>query len=386
MSLKDFERSGKRGLTRALGRAFRARGAEGRLPDFGDLEAILLIRQQNQLGDMLLSTPAIRAVRQRAPQARIDFIAGLENIEGVRGNRHLNEVLLYEKSRYLRQPAAAKDFLARLRAGRYDLALVMSTVAFSCTSAWLAVLSGARRRAGRAGPDGKGEEIAKDVYHWLLPRPRAGGHQSAVNLDLVTPFGASSRDWRPELFLSAQELHAGEDLLEKAIGPPGDGLRIVVHPGAGKRPNRWPAERFGAVAAALVADGHRVAATAGPQEEELLDALDRGAGWNVPRLAPARVRILAGAFAAADLLLANDTGILHVGAAVGAPVLAFFGPTDPAQWCPAAPRVWTLLAAGGNLTRLSEREGVRAATGLAAHLAGDCALPAGLVQAPEPAS
>jgi ADP-heptose:LPS heptosyltransferase len=95
------------------------------------------------------------------------------------------------------------------------------------------------------------------------------------------------------------------------------------------------------------------------------------------------VRVLAGAFAAADLLLANDTGILHVGAAVGAPVLAFFGPTDPAQWCPAAPRVWTLLAAGGDLAQLSEREGVRAATGLAAHLAGSGALPAELVHAPE---
>jgi ADP-heptose:LPS heptosyltransferase len=278
---------------------------------------------------------------------------------------------------------AAKKFIARLRAASYDLALVMSTVAFSCTSAWLAVLSGAHRRAGRPGPDGRGEEIARDVYHWVLPAPLAGRHQSAANLDLVAPFGASGEDWRPELSLSFAERQDGEKLLACPLGEAGgEGLRVVVHPGAGKRPNRWPAERFGALVAALRAAGHRVAVAVGPREEELLAALDRGAGQPVARLARAPVRVLAGAIAAADLLLANDTGILHVGAAVGVPVLAFFGPTDPAQWCPAAPRVWALRAPAGDLALLSEQEVVPVALQVAAHLARGDGLPAGLTGVP----
>lgn len=383
MSLKRWEKKGKRALTRALGKALRARGAAGERPDLAELGSILLVRQQNQLGDMLLGTPVFRAVRGRAPQARIDLVTGDANHEPVRACAHLDEVLHYDKAAYLRRPLLAKRFADRLRDARYDLVLVLSTVSFSHTSAWLAAASGAARRAGRPGPDGRGADVARDLYHWLQPEPVPGRHQTGVNLDQVTPFGAPDDDWTPEMFLDATQAAQGAAALDEALGAPGDGLRVIVHPGAGKRPNRWPAERFGEVAEALRREGHRVAVATGPSETELFAGVDGGAGRALPRLPGLPLHALGGALRAGDLLLANDTGVLHVGASVGVPTLALFGPTDPAQWCPAAPRVWYLRPANHDLRSLPVDGVADAARSIARRLAGD-ETPAAAIAAPVP--
>jgi ADP-heptose:LPS heptosyltransferase len=382
MSLDGWERRAKRVLTRALSQVLRARGAAPPLPDLRDLRSVLLVRHHNQLGDMLLATPVFRAVRRRAPSARIDLVAGPENHDAVRGNAHLDEVLLYDKAAYRRRPLAGKRFVERLRDARYDLVIAMTTVAFSQTGAWIAALSGARLRLGRLGPDGDGRREAEGLFHWMLPAADPSRHQTGVNLDVVGPLGAPTDDWRPEIFLAREEAEAGRELLEQAIGG-GDRLRIVIHPGAGKILNRWPAERFGEVARALVEGGHRVVTAAGPKETNLLERLDRGAGRPLPRIPACGVRVLGGTLKEADLVLANDTGVLHLGAAVGTPVLALFGPTDPAIWCPAAPAVRWLRAPGGDLSRLAADDVITAALGLADALAGRGEMPSGLAAAPE---
>lgn len=360
MSLKSWERRGKRGLTRALSKALRARGDAAPLPDLAELGSILLIRHHNQLGDMLLSTPVFRAVRERAPRARVDLVSGPANHEVIRACAHLDEVLMYDKAACLRDPRVAKRFSDRLRGARYDLVLVMSTVSFSYTSGWIAALAGSRRRAGRPGPDGQGDVTARDLFHWVLPPPIAGRHQTGVNLDLVEPFGASTDHWTPEMFLVPEEEADGRRALEELLGTAGDGRRIVLHPGAGKKPNRWPAERFGEVAGALLDAGHRVAVATGPSETELFADVDRGAGRALPRLPGLSIHALAGAMKHADLLVANDTGVLHLGASVGVPVLTLFGPTDPEQWCPSAPNVWYLRAESGDLGRLETSTAIAA--------------------------
>jgi ADP-heptose:LPS heptosyltransferase len=382
MSLKTWEKKGKRGITRAMSFALRARGTPP-MPDLRDLGAILLVRHHNQLGDMLLSTPVFRAVRERAPSARIDLVAGPENVDAVRRNPHLDEVLLYDKAAYLRRPMDGKRFLDRLRGARYDLAIVVSTVAFSHTSAWIAALSGARCRLGRPGPGGRESDTAEELYHRVLPAPTEGRHQTGVNLDLVAPLGAIASDWRPVISLEREEERTGRELLRASLAANGPGLRVVIHPGAGKLPNRWPAERFGEVASALIARGHQVATAAGPGESSLLHRVDRGAGQVLRRIPPCRVRVLGAVLQEADLVLANDTGVLHLGAAVGTPVLALFGPTDPAIWCPAAPAVRWLRAPGEDLDRLSTSVVEQAAVGLADALAGGGAMPSELAAAPE---
>jgi ADP-heptose:LPS heptosyltransferase len=111
--------------------------------------------------------------------------------------------------------------------------------------------------------------------------------------------------------------------------------------------------------------------------------MDRAAGRPFPRLPALGFRELAAAFAGADLVLVNDTGVLHLAAAAAPAVLALFGPTDPDLWCPATPRVRTLRAPGGDLRRLETGEVRTAAVGWAASRASDHAPPPGSRPAPE---
>jgi ADP-heptose:LPS heptosyltransferase len=213
--------------------------------------------------------------------------------------------------------------------------------------------------------------VAGDVYHWVLPEPVAGRHQTGVNLDLVTPFGAPADDWRPEIDLEEALAAQGWAALDTTLGPhETSSKRIVMHPGAGKLPNRWPAERFGQVARTLTAAGHRVAIATGPGETDLFERVDAGAGRAMPRLPGLPLHAVAGAIGSADLLLANDTGVLHLGAAVGVPTLTFFGPTDPRQWCPAAPRLWYLAARDGDLEALPTVDVEQSSREILDHLAG----------------
>jgi ADP-heptose:LPS heptosyltransferase len=273
-------------------------------------------------------------------------------------------------------------FVARLREARYDLALVLSTVDFSTTALGLAALSGAARRAGRPGTKDSEQKIARDAFHWVLPNAAPGRHQTAAHLDLVSAFRAPWTDGAPEIFLTKEEEERGASALDGVIGNERGGLCIVVHPGAGKLPNRWDAARFGEVAASLANDGHALVATAGPGEEPLLERLDHGAGRRIARLPALSVRELAGALRRADLVLANDTGVLHVAAAVGVHALGLFGPTDPRVWCPASPRVFFLRAPDDDLARLATARVVALARAFARHVGSGTGIPLELEPAP----
>jgi len=112
---------------------------------------------------------------------------------------------------------------------------------------------------------------------------------------------------------------------------------VVLHPGAASGSRRWPVDRWAAVAAWLVDRGSDVAVTGGPDEVDLATRVVAG-------LPPARARVLSGTLdlpglaatvASARLLVCGDTGVAHVGTAVGTPSVLLFGPTPPQWWGPA---------------------------------------------------
>ena len=106
---------------------------------------------------------------------------------------------------------------------------------------------------------------------------------------------------------------------------------VIIHPGSGSRSKNWPLTHFEELAALLESDGYRVAWAMGPAEEEWPTRLDV--------LPPMPLVELAGVFAGARLFVGNDSGISHLAAATGCPTVAIFGPTNPAIWKPAGPRV-----------------------------------------------
>ncbi len=121
----------------------------------------------------------------------------------------------------------------------------------------------------------------------------------------------------------------------------------ALHPGAGKKQNLWPAERFAEVAARAVAAGNKVLILHGPADSGPLAALTKKTDAIGVQVAPAcPVGVGAALLQLADRFLCNDTGVMHMAGALRVPTVALFGPTDPALWKPPANEVVVVKSGG----------------------------------------
>lgn len=331
---------------------------------------ILIVRQHNQMGDMVCATPALRAVRRAFPGAQLALVTAPVNHEVVRHNPDLDRILLFDRVIW-RRPSRLLRFLSEVRGFRPDLAVVLNSVSFSVTSAWIAAVSGAPViMGGDSRPFGW--DLSRQLYSLELPsRPELDRHAVLHNLAPLEAVGIAAAGLETVVVAAPAEQAAAAALLAAL---PGDAALLVIHPGAGKQANLWPAERFAAIAARAAAAGDRVVVLQGPADGGIITrftaALPAAAGG------PARARILtaprqpigvcAALLARCDRFLCNDTGLMHVAGAVGAPTLALFGPTDPALWKPLSPAVRALRGTNDRLDTL----GVEAVWGAL------CALPA----------
>jgi len=307
------------------------------------IRRILVVRQHDQLGDFLLATPVFKALRQRYPTAHITAVTRGYTAQAAEGNEFLDAVVpIYEHGGDWTLARAAA--VLRLLWNKADLTIVLNTVSHSLTSDLIARLATRGIIVGSEHLRFKGTS-RNFFYHVNAPRPEEVRHQSARNLDILQPLGIAGGDLREHLCLRPEETAWAIAHLRQLGREEGRPL-IAIHPGAGKLANRWPATCFAAAANALASEfGAQIYVTWGRREqdlgEELLAALEQ------PPLHSnhAELRKMAALLAAADLFLCNDTGVMHVGAAVATPLVAVFGPTDPAQWKPWGDKFMAVRAA-----------------------------------------
>lgn len=177
------------------------------------------------------------------------------------------------------------------------------------------------------------------------PAPPPGAHAAAWYCSALRGLGIEAAPGLPPpLVFSAAERARAEPLLSRL--PP---RFLAVHPGSGSPAKNWPAQRYAALVAALA--GRRPwLIVEGPADGGAAGALGALAGAVCARALD--LRTLGAVFSSAGLVVGNDSGITHLAAAAGAPTLALFGPTDPAQWAPLGPRVRVARAPGGEMERL----------------------------------
>lgn len=282
------------------------------------------------VGDSLFFLPAVDALRRRFPQASFGLLAKA----GIAG-------LLKGSGRFQRVhalPAGAgrwDRFSAhwRLRDEGYDLAVVFPD---SFSSALAAFLSGAALRVGRAG---EGRSFLLSPGLRLPPRTRQT-HVVDEYLALAEACGASAgaQERVPSLPPSAEGMEERQGLFrEHGLG---DGPLIALCPttayGTSKQ---WPPDSWSALALELKRRRFTVALFCAPGERQGLEALARGAG--VPLLAPGLAG-LAACLQSCEALVANDSGSLHLAAAVGARCLGLYGSSDPRWSGPRGPRAEAL--------------------------------------------
>lgn len=293
---------------------------------------ILVIRQHDQLGDLLLSTPVLRALKSRFPASQITMIARAYTAVVLENHPFIDEVLTFHEDIRRWTPQKFIHFKKRLRSG-FDLTVVLNTVSHSLSSDILAYLSRSALVLGSEHMPFGGCK-RNFFYNLLAPYAAEQRHQTERNLDIVRIIGADTNDVREIAGVAEDEKAKAATLIRSLVKDTGKTV-IGMHPGAGKPENRWPAAKF-AAAGDLLCDQFNagVILFRGPREQLLVDEV-AGRMKNPCAVAPVMsLRDLAAAFSQLTLFLCNDTGVMHLAAAVGTPLVAIFGPTDPAFWKP----------------------------------------------------
>ncbi len=289
------------------------------------------------MGDVIHTLPAVQALRNAYPQAEIGWIieerwAELLCAPGAarRGPRSpqrplvdwVHTVRLREWGKSFFRVDTAEKIVRTwndVRAGRYDLAIDLQG---AIRSAVLANWSGAQVVVGSAEPR---ESPASLWYtHPVITR---GAHVIEQNLSVVETL-IQKKVAVPHTVLPSdpvQEERVAEDLAKHGIRD-----YAIVNPGAGWGAKRWPSERYGEVAKGLWEAGLRCLVNCGPGEEELFTEVNAASGA-VARPTKASISGLITLMRKAKLFIGGDTGPLHLAAALRVPVVAIFGPTDPAR-------------------------------------------------------
>ncbi|HTX18002.1 MAG TPA: glycosyltransferase family 9 protein [Bacteroidota bacterium] len=296
------------------------------------IRKILIIRQHDQLGDLLLATPSIRAVRRRFPGAFVAVVVREYTAPVLEHNPHVDEVIVFYEKLWRWNLRRAARFYRQVRAG-FDCAIVLNTISRSVTSDFIALLSGAR---WIVGPDhlpmgGSGKEM---IYNVPAHRSCEPLHEIARNLEVVSVLGARENDFEYDLVLTDKEVEQAEETFA-ALGM-ASGERIVgVHFGALNPFKCFPLEKLAEVIDWIVERyGCEVLLITGPKELERREYLLSRLHHRVSTAPLMPLRVMAALLRHCAILLCNDTGILHVAASQRVPTVSFHSLSDPEIWKP----------------------------------------------------
>ena len=281
----------------------------------------ILIIEVNWLGDVLFTTPFIRAVRQTSPDSYIACLVHPRCREILEGNSDINEIVEYDEELAHKGPIGKLKLVSKLRGKNFDTVFILHR---SFTKAVLAYLSGAGQRIGYATKH-RGAFLT-----CVTEDPEGPVHKVEYFMNIARAYGitAISRSYR--FFVSdADREYIKRYLVKNGIEP--NVKMVVLCPGGNWDPKRWSAENFARFADLI--SGHTGAAViiTGGVKDKTLGARIKGM-MKTPSIVSCgdtSLKQLGALFEMASLVVANDTGSMHIAVSVGAPVIALFGPTDP---------------------------------------------------------
>ena len=312
--------------------------------------AHILVVKLAGIGDLLLATPALQALRDTYPLARIDLLVTPDSAGLLNGWKVVDNIIVLDKylfdrpQQVIKKPQTLlrlKELWQTLRAGHYDAVLLFHhlTLPFGRLKHQLLMrASGARWRVGLDNGHG-----------WFLNvRVKDQGfgamHEAEYALAIAEAVGAVVKDKHLILPLSDIERQQARQILYG-----GDGMQesesiprplIALHPGSGgySIARRWPPERFARLADTLYHDfGGQVIILGGPEEKELHQDIISRMSSEVPvrsLAGKASIKTTAAILELADVFIGNDAGVMHLAAAVGAPTVAIFSLSNADAWGP----------------------------------------------------
>jgi lipopolysaccharide heptosyltransferase II len=294
---------------------------------------ILVVRLDN-LGDLVMTTPAIAAIRHGAPGARITLLGSRSGAAALRHIPVLDDVLVYDApwskdAGAPRSPVADREMIDELARRGFDAAVIFTVCTQSALpAALLCRLAGIPLRLAHSR-----ENPYELLTHWVTDTEVCATgmrHEVRRQLDLVRSVGFYADDERMQFRYPAADVLA---MRRKFVQAGGDLLRpyVVMHPGATAASRRYPGERFGVAAQAIVDEtGCQVVFTGGADEApDIAEAQSRMDAPGVSLAGQLSLGELAALIAGAQVIVCNNSGPVHIAAAVGTPVAVLYALTNP---------------------------------------------------------
>ncbi|HMK61286.1 MAG TPA: putative lipopolysaccharide heptosyltransferase III [Dissulfurispiraceae bacterium] len=329
--------------------------------EFKDVKNILVIKLRH-IGDVLLTVPVFRALRQNFPDAKISALVNSGTQEVLAGNKLIDEIIVFDRK--VKTEAALYKlmkefaFLRKIRAMGFDMTVDLTS---GDRAAILSIMSGARYRIAY-NPEGG---FAGKRYLYTHRAMKDGSlHMVLQNLDVIRQFGISTEDLTVDFFISEDAKKYADEIFKKNSIKESD-VSIHIHPTSRWLFKCWKDEYMAQVIDWLLQNNIRVIMTSSPVGNEMerarhiLSLVNRRTEV-IDLCGVTTLKQLAAIAARSDLFFGVDSAPMHIAAAVNTPVTALFGPSGEEQWRPWGEGHATLIKKlGCKVCGQCTREGVK---------------------------
>jgi predicted lipopolysaccharide heptosyltransferase III len=287
------------------------------------MQRILIIKLR-YIGDVLLATPTVRAIKAARPDVRVTMMVNRGTEDVLSGNQDLDEIVVLDKGSL----AAQSRLIASLRSQRFDTVIDLTD---GDRSAFLSWVSGASVRIGF-----NDDHRWRGRYYTHVVQPVPGmQHRIDRDLEALKPLNIQAGSKDPQLQLTQEEMKGADQLLDQ-LGVQRSQSIVVLQPGARYWFKAWPPERFAELADQLTSQyGCQVLIGGSSQDIDLAQQIRQMAKSSLIVMAGrTTIKQFAAIAKKAALFVGNDSGAMHIASAVGIPVVALFGPSSLREWGP----------------------------------------------------
>lgn len=301
--------------------------------DIGKPKKILVVRQHNQLGDLIACVSVFRALKEKYPLAEVAVIVSPANKNALHKNKFIDELFVFDKGKIVSFGYFKK--LIRFLRQDYDLAVVPVTVSISFTSNLLCRIAKAKIRIGSKSLGGKENLSAfffdrRIILDW---KKYPDANVSDFSLDILRPFGISTNNFSSEIYYDEKDEQEANEFIQSFKQK--SGKIVGLHVGAGKSANRWSFENYISLINILEENYQPAIYLTGSSDDlEIIEIIQHRVSSGTKLFLNKEIPEVAALIARSDLFITNDTGIMHVAGTTPTPQISIFGPTNPFNWAP----------------------------------------------------
>lgn len=282
----------------------------------------ILIIKLRYIGDVLLCTPIIGAIRKQYSHARIECLVNSGTEDILRYNPNVDEVHVIPRTGL----GAQLQFWWWLRSSGFDCVFDLTD---GDRSAIMTAITGASLRVGFNNE----KRWRGRMYSQCVDAKYGSMHMIEYHGQVLASMGVSNGLGNPQVFVSVEHEARAKNVLEK--NKLLDSPWVMIHPGARYWFKAWPTERFAALCDRLMENEFPVVFVGGPNDQTVVDAIQASAkSQPISLVGQTFLLDLAAIMKHCSLFVGNDGGPMHMAAAMGCPVVGLFGPSDPAVWGP----------------------------------------------------